>query len=204
MKRNNIIHGWGINDSPYNVSWYEYEDGQRVKKRCPLYMDWYDIIRRGFSDNLKNKFHTYRDVTVCEEWKYFTDYHNWVLNVQPNPDWVNCEPDKDILVSGNKIYSPDTTAYVSRRVNVFIIDSGAIRGDLPIGVHYSKRVGKYTAQCNNPFTKNPSDRHLGYFNTPEEAHLVWKAKKHEYACELSLYEKDPRVVQALQNKYKPI
>ena len=44
------------------------------------------------------------------------------------------ELDKDILVKGNKIYSPDTCCFVPKEVNTVFTKRQSKRGDYPIGV----------------------------------------------------------------------
>ena len=199
MAKNNLIFNWGINNANYNVSWYDYSSGGKVKKRCPLYMDWYDIVRRGNSALLKSRCPTYADCSVSEDWRYFMDYREWVLNVQPNKQWSKCTPDKDLLLTGNKVYSPETVVYIDTHVNTFLLNSTGSRGECMLGV--SRVRGKFAAQCNNPFSDIA--RHLGYFDSELEAHKAWQAKKHEYALQLADMQYDPRVAEALRKRFAP-
>ena len=114
-------------------------------------------------------------------------------------DWRDKCLDKDIIVPGSKLYSPDTCAFVLNATNLFVTASDASRGDYPIGVSLFKRTGKYRAQCGNPFTGK--NEHLGLFSTPEEAHEAWRKRKHELAQLVANTESDMRVVEALNNRY---
>jgi hypothetical protein len=75
----------------------------------------------------------------------------------------------------------------------------ASRGDYPIGVCLYKPTGKYKAQCRNPFSGKKE--YLGLFSTQEEAHEVWRKRKHELAQLVAATESDPRVVEALKKRY---
>lgn len=135
---------------------------------------------------------------MCEDWLTLSNFIRWV-DSQPNRDWKNCHLDKDLLFNGNKHYSPETCVFISSVVNNFILDRCNDRGDYLIGAYYHKRDNKFVSRCRDPFNLN--SRHLGYFNTEIEAHLAWKTKKHEYACKLSQFQQDRRVIDALCTRY---
>ena len=114
-------------------------------------------------------------------------------------DWEGKQLDKDILFQGNKEYSPSTCVFVDGIVNNFLLDSAAIRGDWPIGVCWNERDQKFQSNCCNPFTKKRE--HLGLFHCPNQAHLAWKKRKHELACQLADVQTDERVAEALRARY---
>ena len=115
-------------------------------------------------------------------------------------DWKGKHLDKDILVQGNKVYSPNTCVFVDSVVNTFLIDSAASRGEWPIGVYWNERNKKFMSRCSNPFTKKQEC--LGYFHCPDQAHQTWKKRKHELACQLAETQTDQRVAEALRARYK--
>lgn len=114
--------------------------------------------------------------------------------------WKGMEIDKDLLFVGNKVYSAETCVFVDRVTNVFVIDRAADRGEWPLGVSFKKDIGKFSARCQNPFTKRREN--LGYFKCPSEAHEAWRKRKHELACQLAELQTDARVAEALRNRYK--
>lgn len=201
-KKNLLIFGWGINDVDYPVQLYGTVNG-KLKRIwiCPYYKCWYDIVRRAKSTYLKTKRPTYENVSICEEWKYLSNFIKWV-DTQPNRYWHSCHPDKDLLCCNkHKIYSPDTVVFIPESLNQFVKDRGNDRGSYMLGVN--KQGNGYIAKCANPFGNSEDGRYLGYFTTEIAAHKAWQAKKHEYALRLAEEQDDPRVAKALRERYAP-
>lgn len=201
-KKNKLVYGWGINEVDYDVYRYEIVNGKRRWVWiCPYYQKWKNIIQRCFCPKEQTRNPTYKGCTITEQWKRLSEFIKWV-DSQPNKDWENCQPDKDILFVGNKHYSPETVVFVSAKVNSFIIDCGKSRGKYMIGVCYSGSKNKpYMANCCNPFTGKA--KKIGRYKTEIEAHLAWQAYKHEMSCLLADLQSDPRVAQALRQRYAP-
>jgi hypothetical protein len=134
---------------------------------------------------------------VCDDWLLFTNFKEWMTQQV----WESQHLDKDLLIAGNKIYSPDTCVFIHPTVNVFTTDRVNFRGKYLLGVSWYGRYNKFRASCSNPFTKKQET--LGYFDTELEAHLAWKSRKHELACMLADSElvTDERVAQALRTRY---
>lgn len=188
------VYGVGINDAGY-VTQRDVEVGGKRKQVwiCPYYRTWKSMLKRCYSGSFQKKYPTYIGCTVTEEWKTFSNFKAWM----ETQCWEGKQLDKDLLVNGNTEYSPSTCVFIPRVVNMFLTDSGAARGDLPIGVCRIK--GKYMARCNNPFSKKTE--YLGLFSCPQEAHLAWKSKKAEHAKRLAEEQADERVKKALLERY---
>ena len=194
-KRNKLVCGVGVNDADYNV--YESVNGKHTW-RCPFYETWKSMLNRCYSEKYKSKNPTYKGCSVCDEWLIFSNFKRWM----ETQDWGDKQLDKDLLKEGNKIYSSEYCIFIDRKINMFVIDRGASRGEYMIGVCWKKNRSKFQSHCSNPFTGKL--KHLGYFNTELEAHLAWKECKHEISCQLaeSEYCKDPRLTEALRTRYK--
>lgn len=194
-KSYNVVYGFGINDADYQVV---VRDNDVVIWRCPIYEVWAGMLRRCYSEKFHLKRPTYKGCTVCEDWLIFSKFREWMLS----QDWIDKDLDKDLLCTGNKVYSPDTCIFVHPLLNSFITDSASIRGECMIGVSWHKRIKKFQSRCRNPFINK--EEHLGYFVDELEAHLAWKSRKHELACQLadSDYCNDPRLAEVLRNRYK--
>ena len=147
-------------------------------KRDPIkeYLTWHNIIQRCFTDRVKKKQPAYQNVTCCEEWLNYETFYEW-LHSQPNFEkWKNGDRwaiDKDILVKGNKVYSPDVCCLIPQNVNCLFLKREAERGDYPIGVYYTE--DGFGARCRNPFLDKTVE--LGYYSTPEKAFQAYKIYK---------------------------
>ena len=157
------LFGVGVNDVHYMTT--PMVNGAMLWD--PAYRAWASMMQRAYGQKYHEKYPTYIGVTVCNEWHSFSAFRAWWLSSYREGH----ELDKDLLVPGNREYGPDVCIYVPRWLNAFTTDSGASRGELPIGVSLHKPTGKYHSQCSSPIT---GKRHrLGRFNTPEEAHNAW-------------------------------
>ena len=196
-----LVNGIGVSDLPYSVTRYEIVNGKvKLIWACPFYSAWKGMINRCYSEKCQKRQPTYIGCSVSESWYSASRFKEWM----EKQDWEGMQLDKDILVEGNKIYSPDACVFVSQEVNKFLTDKSRCRGDLPIGVSFNKENGKFRSNCSNPFTKK--QEHLGYFTCPQEAHQAWRDRKHELAVMLanSEFVTDERVAKALINRYRGV
>ena len=108
------------------------------------------------------------------------------------------ELDKDILVKGNKIYSPETCVFVPQTINVLFTKNDKNRGESIIGT--SLQNGKYVAQCHliNPETGESKGEYLGRYDTQEKAFQVYKYYKEKNIKEVTDYFKK-QIPQILYN-----
>lgn len=186
------VFGVGINDLDRNVTWTD-KGGKR--HLCPIYRTWQNMLGRCYDSKFHLRHPSYSDCEVMQDWVKLSRFESW-MNTQ---DWEGKQLDKDILIPGNKIYSPETCVFIEKQVNLFVVDSLATRGVWPIGVCWAKREGKFQANIRNPFTL--SQEGLGYYDNPEDAHMAWKKRKHELACIYADMQPDPRVAEALRTRY---
>jgi hypothetical protein len=203
MKKVRTIIGLGINDVDYCVHKTAIIDGKKkIVQTCPYYADWKQMLQRCYDLKFQERNPTYKSCTVCEDWLSLSSFIEWV-DSQPNKDWQNCQLDKDFLLEGNKHYSPESCVYLTRTLNMFLNTRAKKRGACMLGVRVDKNSGvnPYMAQCRNPFTDK--GEYLGLFPTELEAHLAWKARKHEHACVYADMQQDDRVAKRLREMYSP-
>lgn len=186
-----LLFGVGINDADYVVQ--PTVNGKQVI--CPFYQSWKHMLERCYDAKCQAKHPTYIGCTVAPEWLSFSNFKSWV----ESQDWRGKELDKDLITKGNKVYSSDTCVFIDAMTNLFTTERAAARGDWPIGVCFHKGVGKFQAQCWNPFAKKRE--HLGLFACPNQAHIAWKTKKHQLACQLADLQTNKRVADALRTRY---
>lgn len=190
------ICGVGINDADYPTQ--KNDNSNNTQKRiwcCPFYERWTGVIKRCYSKSVHKKYPTYATCTMDESWLYFSNFKAWM----EKQDWQGKQLDKDLLVKGNKHYSPETCVFVDRLVNVFILDCKSRRESELTGAYKRKGYDRYSAKCRNPFLNKLED--IGYFPSAEDAHQAWKARKHELACKLADMQTDYRVAEALRSRY---
>lgn len=109
---------------------------------------------------------SYAVCTICDEWlEDRTKFYEWVYDNYYTVGSEQMQLDKDILVKGNKIYSPSTCIFVPRSINSLFENSAAIRGDCPVGISYDKNLKKYRGYL----SVNGRNIKLHSWNTPEEA-----------------------------------
>ena len=99
--------------------------------------------------------------------------------------------DKDIICKECKTYSPETCAFVPADVNILFIKNDIKRGVYPISVRKTK---------SQRFTSRLNSKHLGTFDTPEEAFQAYKVAKEKHIKEVADKWKDlidPRVYEAM-------
>ena len=153
------------------------ESGEITK----CYEVWKKMLQRCYDDDFKEREPTYKGCEVCTEWHNFQSFAEWFEdNYYKIPGEV-MSLDKDVLVKGNKIYSPETCMFVPQDINILFTKCDNSRGDYPIGVSYHKQKGKYISRCNvcNKL------KHLGYFDNPEEAFNAYKTAKEKYIKEVA-------------------
>lgn len=141
--------------------------------RKGVYNCWSAMIRRCYDKNIQLKHSSYIGCTVDERWHNFQVFAEWYYqnyNAEYMDKW---QLDKDILSKGNRIYSPETCAFVPREINGLFVKNNKSRGKYPIGVN--KRNKKYCVRV----AKNEVRVYLGVFDTPEEAFLAYKPAKEE-------------------------
>lgn len=151
--------------------------------KTPAYFAWHNMISRCYSEDIHSKQPTYKDCTVCEEWKCFATFKEWFDNQVYFNGW---KLDKDILVKGNKVYSPDTCCFVPNEINVLFTKRQNCRGDLPIGVQYTESKLRYKANI----SRGNDKVFLGCYSTPEEAFQAYKVAKEAWIKEVADKWKD--------------
>lgn len=187
-KMKSLCHGVGYND---------YNGRTRVNgKDIPSYKHWYHMICRCYSPIFQRDNPTYKECSVCEEWLTFSNFKKWF-----DENYVEgyCL-DKDILVQGNKIYSPDTCAFVPQHINHLLLSRKLKKTQHKRGIYWDKDVSKFRALL----SIEGKSKKIGYFNTEQEAFEAYKQAKYEEITRIATNaynngEIDYRVHQALLN-----
>lgn len=162
IARNKKVFGVAINDYAYPVC---DKNGVLLK----AYRDWYNMLSRCYGNN---KEKTYEDCLVCDEWLLSSNFIKW--HNEHYIDGFNL--DKDILVKGNKVYSPQTCCFVPKEINSLLTKRQNERGEYPIGVCKNTRRNGYLGRIWNldGFVKRKC------FKTPYDAFIAYKNSKEQY------------------------
>lgn len=149
------------------------------KKHTKEYMSWHSMMVRCYSPTSKEYKPTYENINVCNEWKLFENFYDW-LHTQDNVHLFNNETnwqlDKDIIFKNNDLYCPERCVLVPKNINILFLRRKEYRGQYPIGVYLDKD-NYFRAQCRNPFENKQIL--LGRYNDPNSAFNAYKKYKEE-------------------------
>lgn len=154
------------------------------------YNTWRAMLGRTIGNNAAHN--------ICEEWLTLSNFKEWFENPK-NGYQEGYHLDKDIIVRGNKKYSPSTCCFVPKEINTVFAIKKRI-GCLPSGIR--KSGSKFVAQ----FWDGTKRVYLGTHNSIEDAFNAYKIAKEQHIKELAeSYFKEgkitERVYQALM-KYE--
>lgn len=199
VKRNAIkdklspsVYGVGIVGIRYNTK----VDGKHTTE----YGTWKNMLRRCYSEKCRQKFQSYDDCTVSENFKKYSYFYEWAnkqVGFNSVDDMGNIfHLDKDLLVKGNKIYSENTCVFLPLEINIALAMKDSKSKKFHVGVR--KNRNKYEVTC----CINSKSTYLGLFNTELEAFKAYKQAKGSYLKELAEKWKgkiDERAYHALMN-----
>lgn len=162
-----------------NIGINDYQGKVYINKRhIKSYGAWRNIIYRCYNNNNLKARPTYKDVKVCDEWLYFSNFKKWFdenYRFDLEEQGIKLELDKDLLSDNNKIYSPDTCIFLPSQINSFISDRTSNNKSGFVGVSWKKDYKKWAATI-KIFGTNKY-KHLGYFKDKQEAFETYKISK---------------------------
>ena len=160
-----IVYGVGIPGEKYDLKGKEYNA-------------WINMLKRCYNTPHNSKNQTYFECFICNEWLYYPNFYEWLHKQENFEQWLNdgFSLDKDILVKGNKFYSPERCCLVPMQINELFTKTNAKRGQYPIGVSFHKRDHVYEANCCDPFSEK-HQIYLGRYKTEFEAFNAYKNYK---------------------------
>ena len=158
-KQKCMVYGVGRNDLLYTRGDVSYEI-------------WCSILQRCYSNEYQSKKSAYKGCIICNEWLTFSRFKRWFESPE-NGYQDGYHIDKDILVKGNKIYSPNTCCFVPRSINSLITNRRNYRGKYPIGVTIQPN-GRFLARIGE------SRQRIGIYDTPLEAFNAYKNAKERH------------------------
>lgn len=177
-----LVYGVGIND-------------KKGFKKTKEYNLWVNMLARCYSNRFHLKQPTYINCSVSENFKSFSYFYDWCQNqIGFNNDGWHL--DKDVLIKSNKHYSEDLCIFIPEEINKLLERRDKMRGNLPIGVSFSKAAGRYMA-C---LSVNGKQEYIGLFFCEKDAFLAYKKRKEYHIKTIATKYKgeiDDRAYQAL-------
>lgn len=165
--------------SVYGVG-YVGEGIYKPRENKKSYNAWTNVLERCYSDKLKDKRKTYMECNLSDEWHNYQNFAKWYEENLWDTN-ICTDVDKDILIKGNKLYSPDTCVLGRGQLNSLFIKCNSARGKYPIGVSYHKRDSKYFSQCCYINEDNEmKQKWLGYHSSSLDAFNAYKTFKESY------------------------
>ena len=170
------------------------------KTHSQIYKEWNSMLHRCYDNDVHKIHSTYTDCTVCEEWLNFQNFAKWYEENYYEIEGETMCLDKDILIKGNKVYSPSTCIFVPNKINALFTKSDKARGKYPIGVSFHKKYNKLIVRCNI----NNKTKHLGMLelNQVNEAFLIYKNFKENYIKQVADEYKDLIPIKLYDAMYK--
>lgn len=189
--RNNYrptIQGLGyIGEGVYSWSGDDY-----VKK---AYQTFTGMFSRCYDPCTQSKQPAYIGCSVDPRWYNFQVFAKFYVE---NPFCgLGYHLDKDLLIRGNKVYSPEACTLLPPEINSALASTPKSVSGLPLGVN--KIDNCYVARLNKT---GQGREYLGYYKTAEGAHKVYVKAKEEYIHSLAEKWKgkiEDRAYQALLN-----
>lgn len=127
-------------------------------------------VRRPTYNNVRNGFASFQAFAEWAQGQY-----GYMLKDETGKYW---QLDKDILLSGNLVYSEETCVFVPQRLNTILSVGNSRCNGLPLGVTWHKMVELYVAQMSNPNSPYAvGKKHLGSFKCQMEAHRAWQVAR---------------------------
>ena len=153
-------------------------------KHTKAYSMWKSAMTRSYCDNFHSKNPSYKGCTVCDEWHNFQNFAEWYYS--HDLCGLGYDLDKDLLIKGNKEYSPKACTLLPSEINLLLASNASRRGKYPQGVSYDGFCDKYKVTL-SAYGKGVN---LGRYKNAEEAYEVYKKAKETYVKERALFWKD--------------
>lgn len=199
MQNDNVIQ--------YNTEYGFYKERINEKK-TKEYAIFSSIATRCNSNNL-----AYLNIHIDERFKDFQFFASW-CHKQKGFGLEDYQMDKDILIDGNTIYSPDVSVFVPRSINNLFVRKQK-RKDYPCGVRFDKNVtskNKFRADISIDNVKlskrfSTADEAFDYYLTLKLEEIHRKAEAYKETIDNRVHEKmmsytiDSLRKQCIKNKF---
>lgn len=147
---------------------YKAKVGGKMTKE---YITWRSMLARVYCPKSLKRSPHYIGCSIHEDWHDFQNFAEWYSNNKySNHDY---QLDKDLLIPGNKLYSPDTVCFIPQELNSLLTNCSSNKGKYLPGVYLNKVSNKFVAKVRI----NNKRKHLGTYDTELEAYQAYKTAK---------------------------
>lgn len=172
---------WRAKDYVPTVSGVGYLGCSDADSNSASYSRWKNMLHRCYDKNVQKNQPSYKGAYVCKEWLNYSNYRKWFNEhyYQVGDEQSDC--DKDILIKGNRCYSPSTVCVVPHSINTLFTYKQRSEAELLPGVWYEKDKNKYRAGlafCGKKIK-------IGTFDTEEEAFNAYKEYKEKFIKDMA-------------------
>lgn len=159
------------------------ENTDKNGKYLKSYITWENMRTRCNNKNYLEKNPTYINCKICEDWKKYSNFKKWFNENYYEIDDEKMCLDKDILVKGNKLYSPETCIFVPVQINT-LFKSHMKNNNLPTGVN--KMDNRYVVIG----VEEGKSKNLGTYDTVQQAFDTYKKYKENLIQDVAEQYKD--------------
>lgn len=171
LQRGNVIRGSVKDIFVPSIEGVGFLGTSRNVSRTSAYKCWKHMIVRCYNENYHSCRETYTDCEVVKEWHNFTTFEKWFeLN-----HIEGYHLDKDLLVQGNRLYSPETCCFIPAYINSLIVERCKSVDGCEIGV--TKRRKKGSQEYNGLYNVTIGGTYLARTRNLEEANSLYKEFK---------------------------
>lgn len=179
LQRGNVKRGTVKDIFAPTVVGAGYLGTSRGVSRLPAYDVWHQMLTRCNDEKYHSSRETYTDCSVTKDWHNFCNFEKWF-----NENYVEgYHLDKDLLVQGNRVYSPEACCFIPASLNSILTESRSSSGDLEMGV--TRRRKKGLSEYNGLYNVQYAGSYLARTKDREEANSLYKEFKKLYFEELA-------------------
>lgn len=147
-------------------------NGDGKLRNLPFYRAYRAMWERCYNPRKQAENPTYVGCSMHPDWHSLATFKEW-FDIHYVEGW---HLDKDLLVSGNKVYGPATCVYIPGWLNQLTTTGGnrTKASNLPMGVRPAKK------RFQTKISIDGKQTHVGIFKTIEEAGEAFRNAKRDY------------------------
>lgn len=147
-------------------------------ERTEAYARWVNMLGVCYNTHRNPKSASYMGCFVNPVWHNFQNFAEW-YETHPSKG-KGYELDKDIIKENNREFSPDHCLLVPKEINILFKKDYTKTSNLPKGVNAVRER----------FRASAYGKHIGYFDTADEAHEAFNKKRKQMIIKTALEWQD--------------